>query len=616
MSLNIFGLFRRILSFFWRLITWVRNGLANLIFLVIILVIIVSLSPKEVRQMPDNIALRIAPSGFLVDQYSYTDPLTQILNSNSDQQLETRVRDLVTAIENAAGDERITSLVLELGDLFGGGLSKLQEVGSALKKFKQSGKPIYAVGDNYTQEQYFLASFADEVVMHPMGAIILTGYGSYQHYFKEALDKLSLNMHVFRVGEYKDAVEPFLLDEMSDASREHNSQWLNELWSSYTATVEEQRALKAGTLNNYINQMDVHLQQHGGNSASAAQAIGIVDTLADHLQQQHLLINLLGKDKKQDRYRALDYRSYLHYVERETVPSEQSIGLIVARGMILDGEQPQGSIGSDTLAELIRNARKNNDIKALVIRIDSGGGSAFASEVIRKELETVRQSGLPVLVSMGSVAASGGYWMSMGADQVWATPNTITGSIGVFSAFPTIESSLEKLGINSDGVGTTKLAGALRLDRPMTPLAENIMQQSVNNIYQQFLNLVAQARNSNPDDIHTVAQGRVWTGATAKRLGLVDELGDLQDVIDAAAKAAGLAQYDVIEVEKPLTPAEQLAQQLAGNLAVYRHQFAASGSTLEQMLASVARQLQPPMTLLQMNDPRSIYAQCLECPAL
>ena len=616
MSINIFTPLRRLFSFVWRLLTWIRTSLANLIFLLIIVVIVAALYPREALQMPSKIALKIAPSGFLVDQYSYVDPLTQILSREGDQQLETRVRDLVDAITSAADDQRITAIVLELDELYGGGLSKLQEVGKALNKFKQSGKPIYALSDNYTQEQYYLASYADEVIMHPMGITLLNGYGSYRHYFKQALDKLSLNMHVFRVGNYKDAVEPYLRDDMSTASREHNSQWLNELWSSYTTDVEEQRALKSGTINDYINQMDVYLQQHNGNSATAAQTIGIVDTLADHEQQQRFLIQLLGKEKEEDHYKAIDFHHYLHFLNREKLPSGNNIGLIVAQGMILDGEQPQGNIGSETLTELIRNARENDTIKALVLRIDSGGGSAFASEVIRRELEITRQSGLPVYVSMGSVAASGGYWIAMGADQVWATPSTITGSIGVFSAFPTIENTLEKLGINNDGVGTTELSGALRLDRPMTPLAENIMQQSVNNIYQQFIMLVAEARNSNPDDINTVAQGHVWTGSSAKRLGLIDHLGSLDEVIAAAAKSANLDQFEVIEVQKPLTPAEQIAQQLAGRLVVLRTQFTQPESSMQQLFTLLERQLTPIAAMIRMNDPRNVYAQCIECSAL
>ncbi len=606
------GILRRIFSGLWRLLTWIRTSLANLLFLVLILLVVVVMLPKEVRQMPEETALRVAPSGFLVDQYRYIDPLTQILEQDQ-QQTETLVRDLITTINSAADDKRITSLVLDLNYLEGGGLSKLQEIGRALTRFKQSGKPIYALSDAYSQEQYYLASYADDIIVHPMGAVILTGYGSYRNYFKSALEKLSLNMHVFRVGEYKDAVEPYLRDQMSEASREHNSQWLNELWASYTDDVEQQRELAASGINNYINQLDKHLQANQGNPAKTAQSLALVDHLFSHPQQKEFLIEKLGKDEELDDYKALEYEDYLSFLKQEEPQTTAKVGLIVAKGVILDGEQPEGSIGGDTLSQLIRDARDDENIKALVVRVDSGGGSAFASEVIRQEMALTQQAGIPILISMGSVAASGGYWISMAADEVWATPNTITGSIGVFSAFPTIENSLEKVGISTDGVGTTELAGALRLDRPLSPLAKNILQQSVNSIYQQFLDLVAEARQTTSAQIHAVAQGRVWTGRAAKDLGLVDKLGDLNEVIVAAAELAELTNYQVFEIKKPLSPSEQFAKELAGEFSGVSQSALIQSSPLIELLNSAQTQLKPLVTLLKSGDPRSVYAHCMEC---
>lgn len=608
------GILRRIFSGLWRLLTWIRTSLANLVFLVLILLVVVALIPKEASQMPDSTALRIAPSGYLVDQYSYVDPLTQILDKDQ-QRAETLVRDLVKAINGGAEDDRISAIVLDLNDMMGGSLSKLQEIGQALRNFQQSGKPIYAISNAYSQEQYYLASYADEIAVHPMGAVILTGYGSYRNYFKSALEKLSLNMHVFRVGEYKDAVEPYLRDQMSDASREHNSQWLNELWASYSDDVELQRELSAGAINDYINHLDEHLEAQKGNPAATAKALSLVDHLFSHHQQRDFLIEKFGKDEELDDYQALDYERYLAFLQREEVPSVDKVGLIVAKGVILDGEQPEGSIGSATLSQLIHDAREDDSIKALVLRVDSGGGSAFASEVIRQELELTRQEGIPVVISMGSVAASGGYWISMAADEVWATPNTITGSIGVFSAFPTIENSLEKIGINTDGVGTTELAGALRLDRALSPLTQNILQQSVNSIYQQFLDLVANARQTSSAQIHAVAQGRVWTGRAAMDLGLVDKLGNLNETIAAAAELAELGDYQVFEVEKQLSPSEQFAKQLAGELVSIGNISFDQSSPLLSLLTSAESQFKPLVKLLQSGDPRSVYAQCLECTA-
>ncbi len=612
------GVIRRVLTFFWRSITWIRVSLTNVLFLLLVAFVISALLPEDSATMPEKTALRIAPSGFLVDQYSYIDPLTEILEQTSNsEQAETLVRDLVTALHSARDDQRITAVVLDLNYLMGGGISKLSEVGNALEFFKSSGKPIYAVSDSYSQEQYYLASYADEILLHPMGSVLLTGYGSYRNYFKSALDKLSLNMHVFRVGEYKDAVEPYLRNSMSEASREHNSQWLNELWSGYTAVVEQQRQLENGWINNYINRIDQHLTEQAGDTAATALALKLVDQLASQPQQQQFLMNKVGTRQDGESYRALDFNRYLAMTQSHNpLDDRPRVGLLVAKGMILDGYQPAGSIGGDSLSQLLRDARNHKDLDALVVRVDSPGGSAFASEVIRQELELTRQQGIPVFISMGSVAASGGYWMSMAADEVWATPNTITGSIGVFSAFPTLENTLEKMGVSTDGIGTTELAGAMRIDRPMTDLAKDVMQQSVNHIYNQFIHIVAESRQTTSAKVHAVGQGRVWTGRAALDLGLVDQLGDLHQVIAAAAEKIGASDYQVIEIQKPLSPTEMLVKQIRGELASYAWLPQASHNGLFAFLQKVEKELSPLVDLLTSADPRSVFAHCLDCSTL
>ena len=614
------GLIRRFFGGIGRLLSWIRAGLANLFLIVFLLIVIAALIPRDIATMPESTALRVAPSGFLVDQYSYQDPITQIIEQTQREEMETRVRDVVVAVERAAADSRVTALLLDLNNLLGGSISKLEEVGAALQTFRDSGKPIYAVSDNYTHAQYYLASYADEIVMHPMGAVLLTGYSSYRNYFKSALDKLSMNMHVFRVGEYKDAVEPFLLNEMSEPSREHNRIWLNELWSVYTQGVEQQRQLKAGSIDDYVNNMDQHIQAHQGDHAQAAIALKLVDTLYHPHEQKQFLIGKLGRDNAMNgngtsNYKALDYYEYLKLSRYTAKPNVGKVGLVIAKGMILDGEQPAGNIGSESLSHLIRQARDNDDIKALVVRVDSGGGSAFASEVIRQELNLTRQRGIPVLVSMGSIAASGGYWIAMGADEVWATPSTLTGSIGVFSAFPTVEKSLQKLGVTTDGVATTDLAGSMRVDLPLGDKAKNILQQSVESIYRQFLNIVAHARQSSREKIHAIAQGRVWTGKAALDLGLVDQLGTLQDTLRAAAERANLSEYEVIEIERPLSPAEQFAQQLAGELTSLGVKFPLTETPAWLMMKQINQTAKPLLPLLNARDPRRVFAQCVECIA-
>lgn len=610
------GIFRRLFGFIGKLASGLRI-LLNILFLLVVVVFILSIFRKDVQPLPEKAALRIAPGGFLVEQKTYVDPLTQLLQQSGPADAETLVHDLTEAIDEASDDPRITSLVLELDYLLGGGLTKLEEVAQALSRFRESGKPIIAVGDSYTQEQYYLASFADEIHLNPMGAVLITGYGNYPNYIKGALDKLRINVHVFRVGSYKDAIEPFTRTDMSPASREHNSAWLNALWSAYTRRVETQRELPVDAINDYVNNLVSKLEDQRGNTAETAVASGLVDKLSTRPQMLARLQTLAGSNDKGG-YQAVDVDRYLGHTRRaeaaEVLPSTDKVGLIVARGAILDGEHPAGTIGSDSLAKLFQQVRKQQ-FKALVLRIDSPGGSAFASEVIRQEMVLTRQAGIPVIVSMGSVAASGGYWMAMGANQIWASPTTITGSIGVFGVIPTFENSLAALGISSDGIGTTNLSDLYRLDRPMSPQAKQLIQFGVNHVYDQFLGIVAEARNSTPERIHGIAQGRVWTGEKAKALGLVDHLGNLQEAMDAAALAAGLDTYQTEEVKSPMDFREQLMRQLSGSVVGQWIRWLPADWLPQGLLAEVYGATRELQLLNRFNDPRGLYLHCFECTA-
>jgi len=526
------GIIRRIFSGLWRGITWARVATLNLIFIFIVLLIISAVQTEKVNPLGEPMALHLAPSGFLVDQRTYSDPILQILERTSPDELETLTRELVKAIESAATDSRITALILDLENFYGGGISKLEEVGQALAAFKESGKPFIAVSGNYSQQQYYLASYADEIYLNPMGAVLLTGYASYRQYYKSALDKLAVNYHVFRVGNYKDFIEPYTRNSMSDASREHNGRWLNELWSVYSKRVEQQRELPENALNTYINNLDTQLALAYGNSAQLALNAGLVDHIQTSTEIRSTLVKRFGQTEDEpDQVKSISYRNYLQDLNQRTPTYPDKVGLIVANGVIMDGEHAPGTIGSTSIAELLAQARAREDIKALVLRVDSGGGGAFASDLIYQELKYTRDAGIPIFVSMGSVAASGGYWLATAADKIWATPTTITGSIGVFGAFPTVEKTLAKLGINTDGLGTTALAGSMRLDRDLPPIANSVIQQGVEFTYRSFLQRVADAREQTPEAIHKVAQGQVWSGTQAKKLGLVDELGSLDDVI-------------------------------------------------------------------------------------
>ncbi|MEH6528507.1 MAG: signal peptide peptidase SppA [Porticoccus sp.] len=609
------GLLRRFFRLIGGLLSVVRT-LINIAFLLILVGLALSFIQGDVQPLPEQAALRVAPGGFLVEQKTYVNPLTQIMQQSSPSDAETLVSDLIEAIDRATHDNRITSLVLELDYLIGGGISKLEDIGDALARFKKSGKLIVAVGDNYTQEQYYLASYADEIHLNPMGTVLLTGYGNYPNYFKEALDKLHINLHIFRVGTYKDAIEPFTRNNMSAASREHTTEWLSTLWSVYTSRVETLRDLPADAINDYVNNLGQKLAGHDDDASALTVAMGLVDKLSTRPQMRIRLQQLAGINDEGD-YLHINVDQYLGHLRRadalQLEPESSKIGLIVAKGMILDGEQHAGTVGGDSLAELFKQARDDTQVEALVLRIDSPGGSAFASEVIRQEVALTRQTGIPVIVSMGSVAASGGYWIAMGADQVWASPTTITGSIGVFGIIPTFEDSLTALGIHSDGVGTTTMADFFRLDRPMSPQAKEVIQSGVNHVYDRFLSLVAEARNRTPDEIHKVAQGRVWTGEKALALGLVDKLGSLQQAIVAAAEVAELDSYKVERIEPPLDFSEKLMQELAGG-QVGVLVSALPEKWLPTSLVSSFYGLSKKLELLvNFNDPRGLYLNCFEC---
>lgn len=612
------GVFRQLWNLLGKIFNVIRIIIKTIIYIFLIIFIFSLFGANVPKPLPQKFALTVTPKGILVDQKSFIDPINLMLADESDRDRQTLVRDLVDAIEMAATDDRVTHLVLQLSRLEGGGLSKMKEIGQALEKFKQSGKKILAVSENYSQDQYFLATYADEILMHEMGNIEITGFSRYMNYYKSALDSLGVTVHAFRSGKYKDYLEPFLRDNMSDESREHNSQWTNQLWADYTQQVETARKLPAGALNDLINNLDAHLTLAAGNMAKLAMEKNLVDQTWSRQQLEGYLQNTIGKsDDESQIYASASVRDYLADKRRLPHTSQNKIAVVVASGNIMDGEQPEGTIGGDSFVDLLRKVRDDQQIKALVIRIDSGGGSAFASEIIRSEIASLRtQLGdrqYPIYISMGSVAASGGYWMATAGDQIWAQPTTITGSIGVFGAFPTLENSLKKIGISTDGVGTTELAGDLRLDRTLSEKGSKVIQASVDNIYQRFIHLVADARKLSPEQVDAIAQGHVWTGSTAKDLGLVDQLGTLKDVIAAIAKDAKLENYQVEFVQRTLSPKEELMRSLIETgISLPTSETLQSLQFLNQFQALT----KPLEELKQLQDPQGIYVKCFECVGL
>jgi protease-4 len=591
----------------WRTLGWLRATLANLLMLGVVILVITSFIGREAK-IPDNAVLLVEPGRMIVEQRTYGNPLDSLMQSHDDEPAETVLRELTSAIRWAANDKKIKAIVIKADLLEGSDLGKLESIAQALHQFKSSGKPVIAVGDNYSQAQYFLASTADKIYMNPMGSVQIFGFGAYQSYMKDLLDKLLVNVHVFRAGQFKSFVEPFVRNDMSPEARENLKQWMDEQWSFYSNAIELRRKLKPGSLTAFINTQDELLSEHGNDAAALAVDYGLVDELATRTEAQ-AKIDALTEQASSETINAEDY---FHHIQSQQNTSQlldkhARIAVIHASGQIMDGHQPPGAVGAETLIKQIHTARKDEQVVAIVLRIDSPGGSAFASELIRGELEAAQADGKPVVASMGGVAASGGYWIAASANEIWASPTTITGSIGVFGVIPTFENSLEKIGAHSDGYGTTALADAMHADRPMSELAARVIQQGVNFTYQQFLQLVATGRDTTPQAIDAIAQGRVWTGAHAKELHLIDQLGELDDAIAAAARLAKANDYQPDYIEPELSPFETLLQDFSASSLLPKQ--------LQSALITIAKL--PVMKALadvqMLNDPNHIYVQCWQC---
>jgi protease-4 len=611
------GIIRRLFNIIGSFLNGIRH-LFSLLFLVILVSAISQMFSQTVQPVPQEGALDISLSGQLVDQKTYIDPIDQLLLQANQQSTEILVRDVIEAIDTARTDKRITHIILKTGNLDGGGLSKLQEIGIALKQFSATGKPIISMADGFTQSQYFLAAHADEIMLNPLGSVMLTGLDSYRSYFKDALDQLKITMNIFRVGDYKSAVEPLIRNNMSPQVKEEARVLLGDLWQVYTNEVESLRKLNAGSINNYANNLPELLAAKQGDTAALAKSVGLVDTIADRsAMREYLVANIAGQD---EHFNSIDMNSYLintRLVAQSKVAKKDSVAVVVASGPIMDGQQPEGNIGGDTLAEIFSSLGDEEQIKSVVLRIDSGGGSAFASEIIREAITDLQGRNIPVVVSMGSVAASGGYWIAADADHIIAMPSTITGSIGVFGIIPTIDKSLAALGVYSDGVGTTKSAGMWAIDRPLSEQTKTVVQMGVDNIYDQFVTLVAEGRDSTPEDVHSIAQGQVWSGNQALENGLIDELGDLNAAIEVAADLANLDDYRIDYIRKEMSPIELLLTQLNTNARHYARKLGLSGeieSISKNNLQFYINKITAPLTRIeQLNDPRGIYLFCEKC---
>jgi protease-4 len=558
------SLFRRFLRF----VNTSRLVVLNLIFLLLLALVLVSiigfLMHGGTPALKDNTALVLNLQGKLVEQRSGN--VQSRIRSRASGQADSQVqlRDLLAVLDAAAKDPKITRAVLLLDDFEGAGMAQQREVAAALDAFKASGKPIIAWGANYDQKQYYLAAHASEILLHPMGAAYAEGFGRLRNYYRDALDRLGVSANVIRVGKYKSFGEPFFANGPSKAALEQDAELYGALWANWTNEVEKARKLPAGSVGKLIDGLPGNLQAVGGDFAKLALDAKFVDAMQTRDQLRDRLIKEGVEDKENHTFVQIDFDDYL---KRLKPPAKGvAVGVIVAEGDISDGEAGPGAIGGRSTAELVRKARFDDNIKAIVLRVNSPGGSAFGSELVRHELELARAAGKPVVVSMGDVAASGGYWISMASDEVIAEPNTITGSIGIFAILPTADGLMKKLSINTGGYGTTWLTNVYDPRRPFDPRFGEVIQATINRGYSEFIGKAAAARKTTPEKINEVAQGRVWTGTQALAHGLIDRTGSYADALKSAAQRAKLdeGKYTVRYVEADRKPIEQFLDSITG----------------------------------------------------
>ncbi|WP_288400838.1 signal peptide peptidase SppA [uncultured Serratia sp.] len=607
----IAGIFR----WTWRLLNFIRELILNLFLVLLILVgvgIYLSFQSSSTSTAPARGALLVDLSGVVVDQPSVNNRVRQwgreLLGASSSRLQENSLFDVVDSIRKAKDDKNITGMVLQLNDFAGADQPSLRYIGKALREFRDSGKPIFAIGDSYNQTQYYLASYANKVYLSPQGAVDLHGFATNNLYYKSLLDMLKVTTNIFRVGTYKSAVEPLIRDDMSPAAREADSRWIGGLWQNYLETVAANRQLTPQQLFPGAAGVLSGLQAAGGDTARYALDNKLVDELASRTAIENQLVKTFGWDKQANDFNAT---SIYDYQPKPDANQGGKIAVVFANGAIMDGPQTPGNVGGDTTAAELRQARLDPAIKAVVFRVNSPGGSVSASEVIRSELAAVRAAGKPVVVSMGGMAASGGYWVSTPADYIIASPSTLTGSIGIFGIINTYEKTLDTLGVHTDGVATSPLAD-IAVTKALPQEFSQMMQLNIENGYKNFLDLVAKSRKMTPQQVDQIAQGHVWLGSDAKANGLVDQLGDFDDAVKKAAELAKLQQWQLDWfVDTP-----SLSDMVLSQFGVSIHAMlpAAIQAMLPAPLASVANAVkEQPGLFNNLNDPQNRYAICLTC---
>lgn len=599
-----------VLGFLWKALTATRNVLANVFFLIVVIVVMAAFFSDGKEGLRQNSILVVNPSGTLVEQRSAPEPAQALLRKMGRETAkadETKTQDVIDAIRRAATDSKILALVIDPRDLQGCDTTKLLDIGKAIRDFKETGKPVLAHAMVYTQGQYLLASYADTVSVNPLGGVLITGFGMYQAYFKGLLDKTRINFHVFRVGDYKTAVEPFVRDSMSEEARQSGREWLGGLWQAYLDEAGKNRSLSPADIVSYVENIDTRLDAVGGDAARLAKDARLVDEIKTSSQFDQLLAGKTGKSLQS--LNRVEFQDYLAMSRAQSPAAKENIAIIRARGAILPGKQPENLTGSESIAALFEKARRDPTILAVVLRLDSPGGSAAASEEIHHEIARTQEAGKPVVVSMGSMAASGAYWIAAGANRIVAAPTTLTGSIGIFAAFPTFEDTARELGVTTDGIGTTPLADLGNPLRPLSFQSERAIRQLLRFGYDLFITRVANGRRMAPAEVENSAQGKVFLGSVAHERKLVDQIGDLDDALKTAASLAGLTVVNSIELRRDPSSHEKIMEALFSTAQAL---FAPQSPTVVRVLGAVETQAR---ILDTFADPNHIYARSLECEA-
>jgi len=605
---GIFSFFWTAVKVFWRYFRKFQSVVGTLLFLALVVVIAVSIVKGDKVSVPDQAALVVSLDGAIQEQKVYNQsPMEAIAGGQPPRQ--TVLREVIRAIDLAAKDDRITLLIIDSHKFSSAMPSKLHYIGQAMSRFRETGKKIVTYSDNFSQGSYLIAAYADEVYLNPYGSILLHGYGSYNSYFKGFLDKIKAEMQLFRVGKYKSAMEPFTRSDMSPAAKEANLALIGDLWTEYTRTVEQGRELAENSLQANFDKVDVDLADLKGDMAALAVQYGLVEGIKTREEWRQFLAEKLAVKSVKLKDKTIGHHAYLA-AHKAKMPPKDMIAVVYANGTIMDGQHPQGTAGGDTVSRHLREARLDEKVKAVVLRVNSPGGSAFASELIRQQVLLLKEAGKPVVVSMGSLAASGGYWISANADEIWAAPTTITGSIGVFGAIPNFEGTMAAIGIATDGVGTTPLSVA-GVSKPLPEKVKAIIQSSVENIYDRFLTIVAEGRGMTTEQVNEIAQGRVWTGNKALELGLVDKLGTFEDAVTSAAARAGVEDYKVAFWEDPIPWQAKLIMDIMERNTTIGSMLLAKAMTPQDILAA---KIMAKLSIFgQLNDPNHAYVLCVSC---